>query len=198
MNILSHLRKSLRTHRQQLSREAVTDASVAVAKKILLLSEFQKAKHTAFYAAQENEIDLSIIFHKALALNQSLYLPVFSEQNTRCLSFYRIDRQTTYVKNQFSIDEPVINHEKIMPPEQLDVIFLPLVAFDAQCHRVGRGAGCYDRCLGFTLQTPKNKRPILIGLAYEFQKVEKLIPESWDVPMDYVATEEQLYQCRPR
>lgn len=188
------LRKKMRAQRKQLSRGVVSTLSTEIAEKIITLPVFLKSQHVGFYVAQENEVDLSIIFHKALAMNKLLYLPAFSENNAQCLSFYKIDRQTSYMKNQFEINEPVVTHQAPIEPHTLDLIFLPLVGFDTSGNRLGRGAGCYDQYLQFTLQTPRDQRPALIGLAYEFQKIESIISDEWDVPMDYIVTEKELYE----
>ena len=193
MNTLPHLRKSVRTQRQQLPPDTIMSASHSIAEKIFSLNEFQNAQHVAFYAAQENEVDLSVLFYHVLSSNKTPYLPIFSEKNEKCLSFSRIDRQTKFKKNKWGIDEPLMNDDTLIETVELDVIFLPLVMFDAQCHRVGRGRGCYDRCLQFALNKTKNTRPTLIGLAYEFQKVETIVPQSWDVEMDFVMTEVRVY-----
>jgi len=74
----------------------------------------------------------------------------------------------------------------------LDIVFVPLVAFDEKCHRIGMGVGYYDRTFNFKLANQKQP-PMLIGLAYEFQKVPSISPQSWDVPVDAVVSEKQLY-----
>lgn len=187
------IRKTLRAHRKQLTHDVVLQLSAQIAEKIKVLPAFLKSQHVGFYAAQENEVDVSVVFHQSLKMNQSLYLPVFKQKDAQCLSFYKIDRQTTFVKNKFDIDEPVVNDQKPIAADALSVLFIPLVAFDLDCHRLGRGSGCYDRYLQFCLSKPRDQRPVLIGLAYEFQKVDMLVSESWDVPMDCVVTEKEVY-----
>ena len=108
------------------------------------------------------------------------------------------ENKSKFIKNKFNISEPLIKNQKPVRPENLNLILAPLVAFDENCNRLGRGLGCYDLYLQFTKNTPQNKRPTLIGLAYEFQKVEKLIPKSWDVQMDFIVTEKNIYLSSPR
>ena len=114
-------------------------------------------------------------------------MPVISDQTE--LQFYVINSNTSFKKNKFGIDEPIIKNQKPISPDQLDLILMPLVAFDQNGNRLGRGAGFYDRALQFAKNKLHDQRPILIGLAYEFQKVDHLIPESWDIKMDLVVTE---------
>jgi 5-formyltetrahydrofolate cyclo-ligase len=67
----------------------------------------------------------------------------------------------------------------------VSVLLVPLVAFDDECHRIGFGKGYYDRALG---ALPEGEHPILIGLAHEFQRLPRWLPDPWDVGLDMVAT----------
>ena len=69
---------------------------------------------------------------------------------------------------------------------EIDLIIVPGVAFDAQCHRLGRGRGFYDRLLS-SLHAPK------IGICFDFQLVPSVPVESFDHPMDHVVTETKVY-----
>lgn len=186
---LKQLRQSLRDQRKKLSAEIVSVASESVAKKIIALPEFLNSKHIALYFSNENEIDPAEIAHYAQQRNKKIYFPVFENKQ---LFFYRVDQNTQYIKNQFNILEPIHLDKDFFPIEKIDLFLIPLVAFDEACHRVGRGLGCYDRALIL-----RQKNAMLIGLAYEFQKVDRIIPESWDIAMDKIVTEENKYHRTP-
>src|SRR3990167_1535226 len=175
----------MRDQRKKLSVEMISAASASIAKKIISLPEFLNAKHIAFYFSNENEIDPAEIAHYAQHKNKKIYFPVFDKKQ---LLFYFVDQNTRYVKNQFGIFEPVCEKKDFFQTEKIDLFLIPLVAFDAQCHRVGRGAGCYDRVLA-----SRQKNAMLIGLAYEFQKIDRIVPENWDVAMDKIVTENNIY-----
>tara|TARA_B100000676_G_scaffold253991_1_gene260054 strand:+ start:160 stop:384 length:225 start_codon:yes stop_codon:yes gene_type:complete len=70
------------------------------------------------------------------------------------------------------------------------MIGLPLVAFDERGNRLGMGGGFYDRTLAFS-RRPGHK-PALIGCAYAFQEIRMLPAESWDIPLQYIATDQGL------
>ena len=78
----------------------------------------------------------------------------------------------------------------------LDIVFVPLVAFDLNGFRIGMGSGYYDRTFEKKLAIKDPKYPVLIGLAYEFQKQECLNHQPWDVPLDMVVTELKTYKFR--
>ncbi len=189
---MTNIRQTIRDSRKKLSSNQIEAASKTIFKKIISLPEFSNAQHIAYYLSNENEIDPSLIIEHARHLKKSLYLPIFLEQNQ--LAFYLIDLHTPFKKNKFNIMEPIILNQSPIPFAQFDLMLIPLVAFDKDCHRLGRGAGCYDRYLALTQKLPQDQRPILIGLAYEFQKIDNIIPENWDVAMDYIVTEEALYK----
>jgi 5-formyltetrahydrofolate cyclo-ligase len=72
---------------------------------------------------------------------------------------------------------------------------LPLVAFDARCHRLGMGAGWYDR--SFAFRRERSAPPWLVGAAFARQQVDVLVPEPWDVPVDAVCTEHASFLAPP-
>jgi 5-formyltetrahydrofolate cyclo-ligase len=80
-----------------------------------------------------------------------------------------------------------------MRARELDLILLPLVAFDESGQRLGMGGGFFDRSLAFLAWRQHWRKPHLIGLAYDFQKVAALPREPWDVPLDAVVTDQNVY-----
>ena len=85
-------------------------------------------------------------------------------------------------QNKYGIFEPHLNVQNVLPLEQLDVIFTPLVAFDKQGNRLGMRGGFYDR----TLQHWQQQRFIPVGLAHQCQQVDALPVESWDMPLERI------------
>ncbi len=96
--------------------------------------------------------------------------------------------------NRFGIPEPARRQRRLALAWTLDLILVPLVGFDADCNRLGMGGGFYDRTLSFLRQRTHWQRPRLIGIAHECQRVERIQPQPWDIPLDAVATELRLYR----
>ena len=71
---------------------------------------------------------------------------------------------------------------------------MPLLGFDRSGNRLGMGGGFYDRSLAYKQQRPE-KRPVLMGFAYDFQEVESLLAEPWDIGLDWIAMESDLFRC---
>ena len=71
---------------------------------------------------------------------------------------------------------------------------MPLVGFDLNGYRLGMGGGFYDTSLAYLRRRSAWKKPFLMGIAYECQKVETLPRDPWDIPLDAVLTEKKLYR----
>ncbi len=95
-------------------------------------------------------------------------------------------------KNCYGILEP--KQQQAIPIEDLDILFVPLVAFDDELNRLGMGGGYYDRALS---RSPRPRRPLLIGLAHQGQKVAQLNTQYWDIPLDMVLTDQKRYTKKP-
>ena len=186
------MRKKLRAERRQLNKESMEQAAKHVAAQIIHLPQFIESKTIACYLPQEKELNPLPIMHCAIDLEKKLFLPVVPPTDEKILLFYSYHPNDQLVTNRYDILEPDTNLQTI-DRTTLDIIFLPLVGFDQYCNRLGRGAGYYDHTLEF-IQTATEKRPTLIGLGYEFQKITEIEPSKWDVPMDTIITEEMVYQ----
>ena len=90
-------------------------------------------------------------------------------------------------ENRYGIKEPDIGREHALTPEQIDLIFIPLVVVDQRGTRLGMGAGYYDRTLAHY------RSPLLVGVAYEFQRQSFIEAQPWDIPLNLVITERNTY-----
>lgn len=149
---------------------------------------FIKNNNIASYLARREEFDCSPIIKALWQANKNCYLPILSEKEGH-LDFVRYQEQDGLQLNRFRILEPT-GTEKISP-EKLDVVLLPLVAFDLKGHRLGVGGGYYDRTFEFVLKD-KLTKPMLIGVGYEFQHVKQLPFDEWDVSLNGILTEKKL------
>lgn len=184
-------RSLFRQKRNDLSCQQRNKLSYIICKKTMALPLFQESQRIAFYLAHDGEVDIKNLLNKALRRKKSCYLPTLQTNQDYYLDFYLYHTENVLIKNRFGIEEPSLTQDKSIVITALDLIFLPLVAFDKKGNRLGRGAGYYDRTLA-SLQHSE-KKPLLIGIAYEFQKVEKLPSEIWDIPLNLVVTEQEVY-----
>lgn len=149
--------------------------------------------------ASDGELDPSEILESADAMGKKCYLPVVADQLLRWhpspLLFQQFEPHLDRLAvNRFGIPEPCYDPRRVIAVEMLDILLLPLVAFDRSGHRIGMGAGFYDRSLSSLHR--RFRRPKLIGLGYSFQEVADIQPNAWDIPLDAIVTETEFIRVR--
>jgi 5-formyltetrahydrofolate cyclo-ligase len=189
------LRRALRARRRHLSPSRQTAASAAVCDRLAALPEFRRARRIGFYLACGGEIDPEPLRRLAQRLGKRCFLPVLHPLGHNRLYFVAWQEGLPLVRNHFGIPEPRLRQPA--PVWSLDLILVPLVAFDARGNRLGQGGGFYDRTLEPRCRAP-HRRPRLIGLAHSFQQVPQLVPAPWDVPLQGIATERTFHAAQDR
>ena len=193
MPFASEQRQVLRSQRRSLSFEAQKDAARRLAKRASAIRYFQASQRVACYFPNDGEIDPRPLMLRIWALKKECYLPVLASGHCNYLRFAPVFPQSQFRLNRFDIPEPVIAQNKLISAAHLDLIFMPLVGFDLSGNRMGMGGGFYDRSLNFMRHRQYWKRPYLFGLAHDFQCVDRLAANSWDVPMQGVVTDRTAY-----
>ncbi|WED43611.1 5-formyltetrahydrofolate cyclo-ligase [Legionella cardiaca] len=183
------LRRSCRQIRENLSHDYQQEASNQVCARIRSLEQYRYAKRIALYQAVGGEINLNSLWNSAPLQRKYCYYPALNDDKT--LSFLPATPATAFIENRFGIPEPDVARSTAISPGQLDIIFMPLVAFDKQGTRLGMGAGYYDRTLA------KERHPLLIGVAYEFQRQSYIRAYAWDIPLAAVITQHAIYWSKP-
>ena len=173
------IRREIRKTRANLTALQQQQAEQFVTQQALTLIEQRQAKNIALYFSFDGEISTQTLINALWAQHKNVYLPVLHPFSTNHLLFLRYLPDTPMVKNQFGIWEPKLNVQNVLPLNELDILFTPLVAFDKQGNRLGMGGGFYDR----TLQNWQAQSFIPVGLAHQCQQVESLPIEHWDVPL---------------
>lgn len=190
------IRRQKRLQRQQLSAVAQRHNSLSLCSNIIRERVFHNSQRIACYLANDGEIDPSPVIEHAWSMGKQVYLPILSPlkanlQNSLYFAPYDMDSKLRL--NRFNIPEPECKPAQWTRAAQLDLLLLPLVAFDESGNRVGMGGGFYDRTLAYLKNRQHWKKPTLIGLAHELQKVAQLQTQHWDVPLDFVITEKRQY-----
>jgi 5-formyltetrahydrofolate cyclo-ligase len=147
------------------------------------------------------EVDLSELLPWAWAHQKQICVPLVRGDQ---LIFVSVTPNTEFQKNRWNILEPIatpVQFEKRQGWKSLsslergindiEVICLPLVAFDEALHRIGQGKGFYDRALASCRD--QVQRPRLIGCAFDCQKVSRIFPQPHDVRLDTIVTEKRVY-----
>ena len=178
----NQLRQQIRKTRANLTALQQQQAEDSITQQALAFIEERNAQHIALYVSFDGEISTEKLIKTLWAQDKHVYLPVLHPFNPNHLLFLRYLPDTLMLKNKFGIWEPKLNVQNVLPLDELDILFTPLVAFDKQGNRLGMGGGFYDR----TLQNWQNSSFIPVGLAHQCQQVEQLPTESWDVPLHQI------------
>lgn len=181
------LRNDLRALRRQLTIDDQRDTALGVSQSIEALPGWQQVEHLALYLPNDSEVDTSFIVDSARTQGKFLYLPVIMQDNHLEFALWR--DQDALVENRYGIPEPPASAPR-RSIEELDLVLVPLVAWDRQGNRLGMGGGFYDRSTGQTKET------LLVGLAHACQEVDMLPRDDWDLRLDFVATRASLVRCQ--
>lgn len=174
------LRATARAARRALGRAERRSAQAAIAERLGSLDELRRAVRVGWYLATDGEVDPIGAVDTLRARGAQLWLPVVGAQ--RSMRFAPWHHDSAMRPNRYGIDEPVLDDTTAVGADELDAVVVPCVAVDESGHRVGFGAGYYDRALAGT-------GAVRIGVAFEVQVVAQLTPAPWDVPLDVVVTE---------
>jgi 5-formyltetrahydrofolate cyclo-ligase len=194
----SQLRRTIRQARRALTPREQRDHGVAVADRLTRHPLFLRSARIGAYLAADGELDPLPLLHAALAAGKRCFLPVLHPFAGPSLWFCEWRDGDPLVPNRFAIPEPMPHRRQPHRAWQLDLLLVPLVAFDARGNRLGMGGGYYDRTLAYLRQRSHWHRPRVFGLAHALQRVDALPKNAWDIPVDGVITEREMHRFTQR
>jgi len=187
------LRHELRARRQELSAPEQTHAAHQLIAHLVATRLYRVCRRIAIYLPNDGEIDPVPLMARIWKTNKTCYLPILSRLRHDCLWFAPFTQDTPLAPNRFGILEPVTPARTWVRAQELDLILMPLVGFDTHGNRLGMGGGFYDKSLAFLQHRRHWRKPHLIGLAHDFQRVKKIDAGAWDVPLQGVVTDSAVY-----
>lgn len=183
------LRIKYKKFREELSSEEIKERSLQIANKLLELPIWEFSFYHLFLSISgKREVATETILHILQGKDKNIVLSKSNFENHK-LTNYLLTDSTVLKTNKWGIPEPVDGIE--IDPHKIEVVFVPLLAFDENGHRIGYGKGFYDRflnsCTGKTVK---------VGLS--FFEAEPFILDvlSSDVPLDYCATPSKIYNFK--
>ena len=180
------LRAKYKALRNQLSDEDLEEMSLAIANKVLALPVWEKTYfHIFLPIAEQKEVNTEFILHLLSGKDKEIIISK-SDFETREMTHFLLTDNTKIKKNQYNIPEPIDGLE--VPTQKIDVVFVPLLAFDKTGHRAGYGKGFYDKFL-------KECKPETIKIGLSFFEAEEKIEDVFenDVKLDYCVTPNEIY-----
>lgn len=184
------LRQHVRHLRRALTDEQQTLAADLLAEHAVNFAPVARAARIALFLSVDGELNTRPLIAKLWQMNKQVYLPVLHPFAAGHLLFLRYTPETVLTPNKLRIPEPPLDIRQLTTLDRLDVMMVPLVAFDCDGQRLGMGGGFYDR----TLQNWRQHGFLPVGLAHDCQQVERLPVAEWDVPLPAVLTPSRLWQ----
>jgi len=186
------IRRTMRARRRELTHREQSLAATRLSQSLQNWQPWRRARSVALYLPNDGELDPRHLIRLARKSGKRVYLPVLAPFGVKRLWFRLYNQHTRLAPNRFGIPEPAPRGSPRLPAQRLDMVLVPLVAFDHRGQRLGMGAGYYDRTFGFLSRRIRWQHPRLVGVAHHFQQTGPLPVEPWDVPLSAVATDRNL------
>lgn len=178
-------RVQARRFRRSLDPAWILAASAQIAERVLALPEVRRASAAGCYLATHTEVQTRLLMERLAAAGKQIFVPAWNRATAG------------YAMSEYAPGEPMhAGHLGVQEPMNprwaqiyIDVLLVPVVAFDRQLNRLGHGGGHFDRLLS-SQAGPK------IGLAFEGQRLAAVPFEPHDVPLNFIVTEQRVYDGR--
>ena len=175
----SEFRRFFLNLRREMYDDYIRDKSDLIIKKLLACDLYKEAKSIFVYYSIDKEVDTRNFIKKALADKKEVYLPKIIEKKMQATSLSSLD---DIVDGAFGI--PTSIRDKFI--KNPDLTICPGLSFDRNKNRLGYGAGYYDKFLSLN---KTKKIGLMIG---DFESI-KIPADKWDVKMDYIITDEEIF-----
>jgi 5-formyltetrahydrofolate cyclo-ligase len=182
---ISTLRQEALGARRAMTDEARAQASAIICQRVCELPVFFASEAIGCYLPMHDEVDTREIIQRAWRANKRIFVPVL--RGDAQMVFCEIEPDSELEQNRFGVWEPV--RGLLLDARRIDIVVTPTVAFDMNRNRIGMGSGYYDRCFAHLRNRKTWLRPKLIGVAFHCQKVEKITPNPWDIPLYTIISE---------
>ena len=181
------IRQKYKAKRQELNEVEIEDLSLAIANKVLTLPIWDKTYfHIFLPIAEHKEVNTEYILHLLSGKDKEIVISK-TDFASRNMTHFLLTDNTKIKKNEYNIPEPVDGLE--VPTHKIEVVFVPLLAFDKTGHRAGYGKGFYDKFL-------RECKPESIKIGLSFFEAEERIADIFesDVKLNYCITPNEVYK----
>ena len=186
-NLKDNLRKNMLLQRKNMELENVTTYSKKIIDTIKKLPNFLICKNVMLYLSFNNEVNTYALAKWCLDNDKTVITPYCIKETKEIVPYEITNLSRDLSKSTFGIMEPKHDILKRASIKDIDFIIVPGVVFDERCNRIGFGAGYYDRFL-----PKRQKKTFTVGIAYDYQVVNRIPAGVYDVPMDLIITENRI------
>jgi 5-formyltetrahydrofolate cyclo-ligase len=188
----SALRRLLRARRRAITGPARILAARRLARLVDSARWLRPGRRIGLYLAMPEELDTAPLLLLAQRRGCTIALPRVTSKRHSRMRFFQLDGPVA--AGAYGISEPA--GYRGLRARELDIVFMPLVGFDAAGNRIGMGKGFYDRCFAHRIGLRHWRRPLLVGIAYDVQQVSSLPGADHDVPVDAIVTDSTMRRIR--
>ena len=181
------LRRTLLARRAALAPTARAAAQRRILAHVARLPALRPGASIGLYVSRGTEVATESLRALARGRRCRIFLPLITDHRNYQMVFHA-DHGRPLRRNRYLIGEPIGG--RAIAARALAMVLMPLVGFDEAGHRLGNGAGYYDRWLSFRRESRGS--PLLVGVAFECQRCALIEPQAHDVPLDAVVTENGL------
>ena len=181
------IRRNISNQRLSLTSEEIENKSHQIFLNLLKSEEYINFPNIMFYVATRSEVQTEEMIKVSIKMGKKIFIPIIL---TDCIDLapsrlFDFDRELE--KGKMGIFEPKQEYRRLFPPEDIDLIILPGIAYDIRGNRIGRGCGYYDNFLRKICSSTK-----IIALAFEIQIVINIPADPNDFPVHKIITEKRI------
>ncbi|MGI6042401.1 MAG: 5-formyltetrahydrofolate cyclo-ligase [Candidatus Alectryocaccobium sp.] len=181
----AQIRGRMKELRRSAPDELVKNKSHMICERLTDSSFYKTAEIILIYNAVNKEVELNELIAAAVSDGKLIAYPVCTDKIH--MEAYAPNSDSSFIKGSYGISEPDTQDSVIIEPGKIDLVIAPCTAFDEELRRLGMGAGYYDRYLKRCINAK------IVAAAFEFQKVEEVPSGEFDIKMDAVVTESDVY-----
>ena len=175
------IRKRIRKLLRKQKEEDRFKKNLVILRKFFAIKEVKKAKTILFYVAFDGEVETINLIERAITKGKRIAVPTIQKDKKMIIPTLISNLEEDLELGPYGIKHPKHSPKRWLKLDDLDLVVVPGVAFDKNRHRIGRGAGYYDR---FLARLPKDVPTV--GLAFDFQIVNSLPHQDHDMPVSRV------------
>lgn len=177
------LRKEFLQKRNELANDFIEKASAKIVQRIVIHHLYNHSENILMYVPIKREVNIIPLIEHSWSIGKKVLIPKTNPLTKKMEPFLISSWEDTEIGN-YQITEPKIKNKKPFFIDKIDLVIVPGLIFDWEGNRLGYGGGYYDR---FFNGIPK--LPYRIGVAYDFQLIDSLPTEGYDITMNEVITE---------
>ncbi|MEW8973496.1 MAG: 5-formyltetrahydrofolate cyclo-ligase [Tissierellaceae bacterium] len=187
--IKKQIRQEILEKRRKLKNIDHKNFSETITSSVLNSSYYKNANTIMTFISFSDEVNTHDFIRKAISDGKRVTVPITFPKTREIKASHILDFGELEL-GYYNILTPKKEFIRFIPPEEIDLIIVPGVAFDKNGYRVGYGGGYYDR---FLSNLPN---VVTIGIAFELQMIDEVPKDKFDIPVNFIFTEKKVINCQ--